>query len=253
MSLQILNIDDLVADQFPSFSDNDTVQNHPLAPQHSGGLGSFRCLVSGKSGSGKTNLVISLILSGHITWDHIYLYVKSPEQPKYQLLLKFINSLEKAFERQTGRAVNLCTIASSIEDMVTVDELPDRTNLVIFDDLLTVKHQELIEDYFVRGRHKRADVFYLTQSYHQTPIIIRKNCDYFAVFKPSSNREFNILKADFDMTDNKEEFKKMFTQATTGSNSFLFVDRRTELEILQYRKGFDQYWDRTEQKFIPID
>lgn len=67
---------------------------------------------------------------------------------------------------------------------MTVDDLDlSVRNLMVFDDCVTEKKQESIEEFFVRGRKKNAFVIYITQSYYSTPTDIRKNCNYFAFFE----------------------------------------------------------------------
>ena len=52
----------------------------------------YRILISGGSGSGKTNVLLNLIKHEQPDIDKIYLYVKDPFESKYQLL---INGREK--------------------------------------------------------------------------------------------------------------------------------------------------------------
>ena len=253
MNAEILDIDEIVESQYGS---NKAVRpNHILAPQHDNKVGSFRMLISGKSGSGKTNLVVSMILQGQITFDHIYLYTKSLEQLKYRLLLSFIKSLEVDYKSTHKKEISFCTTGTRIEDIIPIDQIPTgRINLCIFDDLITERHQEVIESYFVRGRHRGVDAIYISQAYHSVPILIRKNCDYFCVYQPSSKGEFDILKKEHrPVGDDADEFAKIFKQATSGKNSFLFIDKRTDIELLQYRKNLNHYWDKDTQKFEAIE
>ena len=56
--------------------------NWPYIPDHP-----YRILVIGGSGSGKTNLLLNLIIHQWPDIDKIYLYAKDPFQSKYQLLI----------------------------------------------------------------------------------------------------------------------------------------------------------------------
>ena len=57
--------------------------NLPYISDHS-----YRTLIVGRSGSGKTNLLLNLIKHKRRDVDKIYLYIKDPLKSKYQLLIK---------------------------------------------------------------------------------------------------------------------------------------------------------------------
>ena len=50
---------------------------------------SYRILIIGGSGSGKTNVLLNLIKHQQPDNDKIYLYIKHPFEPKYQLLINW--------------------------------------------------------------------------------------------------------------------------------------------------------------------
>ena len=51
----------------------------------------FRMLICGNSGSGKTNLLYHMLFEPLLYYDEIYLYAKNLEQEKYQNLMKEMN------------------------------------------------------------------------------------------------------------------------------------------------------------------
>ena len=55
----------------------------PYIPDHP-----YRILITGGSGSGKTNVLLNLIKYERPDIDKIYLYLKDPFESKYQLLIK---------------------------------------------------------------------------------------------------------------------------------------------------------------------
>ena len=61
--------------------------NQAYIPDHS-----YRILIIGGSGSGKTNMLLNVIKNQRMDIDKIYLYVKDPFESKYQL---FLNGREK--------------------------------------------------------------------------------------------------------------------------------------------------------------
>ena len=59
---------------------------------------SFRMLICGNSGSGKTNLLYHMLIAPLLYYDEIHLYAKNLEQEKYQNLMNKMNEIS----RETG-------------------------------------------------------------------------------------------------------------------------------------------------------
>ena len=51
----------------------------------------FRMLICGNSGSGKTNFLYHMLIEPLLYYDKIFLYAKNLEQDKYQNLMKEMN------------------------------------------------------------------------------------------------------------------------------------------------------------------
>ena len=51
----------------------------------------FRMLICGNSGSGKTNLLYHMLIKPLLHYDEIYLYAKNLDQEKYQNLMNKMN------------------------------------------------------------------------------------------------------------------------------------------------------------------
>lgn len=243
--MSILDLDCLVKNTDPSSC--VSADNHPLFPQFKPEQ-PFRWIITGMSGCGKTTLIVSALLSGQIKFEHIYLYTPSVAQGKYKLLCKFINSLEK----QMGQ--ELMTVATSIDEIVDLEDIPaDRVNICIFDDLVTEKDQKIIEEYFIRGRHRNVCSVYLTQSYFDVPKVVRKQANYFSVFKTSSITEFNSLASAHSLNRDLKLFKKMFQNATRKKNDFLFLDLFTDEYLLQVRRNYNGIWSDQSEEFVDVE
>lgn len=227
--------------------------NPKYAPQFDDRLGSFRMLVTGKAGTGKTNLVVSAILKRQIKFEHLFLYARDPSQSKYQLLMMFVAELEDAWERQHGERKQFATVITDPKKFIPIDEIDrDTINLAIFDDMLSEKDHKLIVDYFIRGRHRNMNCIYLTQDYYETLPTIRKNCQYFAMFGVSSKNELIAFAKDHSLEYDFKEFKQIFQSATRQSPNFLLIDRRTKVDMLQIRKNWDQVLNER-LEFEPIE
>ena len=179
--------------------------NHPLPPQ------CIRDLIIGKSGCGKTTLLINLIQRpGWLDYNNINLFGKCLFQPEYHILKKtFEEKLPKdviirLFENQNeikdlgissiliveemakeirDKSDVVCNFKQSAEDVPDHREISlEKNNLMVFDDLL-LKKQNTCESCYVRGRHSNVDCFYLAQNYFKLPRqTIRENANFICLF-----------------------------------------------------------------------
>ena len=82
--LSVCNIDSLTVDDVNS----EKSKHGSLLPN------TVRCIVSGPSNCGKTNVVINLIIHENgLRFNNVYVYSKSLNQPKYQLLERAIRNV----------------------------------------------------------------------------------------------------------------------------------------------------------------
>ena len=174
----------------------------------------FRMLICGNSGSGKTNLLYHMLIEPLLYYDKIYLYAKTLEQEKYQNLMKEMN---EASNEEVG--YNIMEVSN--DAIIPISHLPygDNQKIIIFDDYGCEKNQRQIVDYFIQGRHKNCSVIYLSQSFYKTPRDIRLNCSHYCIYEFPSSRERNMISSELGVE--KEQFKK----ATKKPFSFLYVDK----------------------------
>ena len=175
----------------------------------------FRMLICGNSGSGKTNLLYHMLIEPLFYYDEIHLYAKNLEQEKYQYLM---NEMEKLSRRSS---YDYDTMTVSNDKIIPINNLDyeDNQKIIIFDDYVCEKNQREIDDYFINGRHKNCSVIYLSQSFYKTPRDIRLNCSHDCIYEFPSARERNMISSELGV--DKEKFKK----ATKEPYSFLYVDK----------------------------
>ena len=172
----------------------------------------FRMLICGGSGSGKTNLLYHMLMKPLVFYDQIHLYAKNLEQEKYQNMMEVFNEISKT----VGYNVLIC----NNNEIVPVENLENEAQkIVIFDDFVCEKNQKPLIDYFIRGRHKNCSVIYLSQSFYGTPKDIRLNCSHFCIYEFPSCNERNLISRELGV--NKEDYIK----ATKKPYSFLYVDK----------------------------
>ena len=122
----------------------------------------FRMLICGKSGCGKTNTVLNMLIQPFIYYDKIYLYSKNLEQEKYIDLSEILERMAEVNKISIDEIFH-----SSKEEIIPINEMEDRNQkVVIFDDYVCEKNQNDIINYFMQGRYKNCCVIYLSQIYY---------------------------------------------------------------------------------------
>ena len=172
----------------------------------------FRMLICGNSGSGKTNLLYHMLIKPLLYYDEIYLYARNLEQDKYKRLMQKM--------RELSHKLGYDILHVSNDEIAPVKEMDyeDNQKLVIFDDYVCNKNQRQIIDYFIQGRHKNCSVIYLSQLFYKTPKDIRLNCSHYCLYEFPSSRESSRISSELGV--DKETYKT----ATRNPFTFLYVD-----------------------------
>ena len=172
----------------------------------------FRMLICGGSGSGKTNLLYHMLMKPLLYFDRIYLCAKNLEQDKYQNMINEFNEISKL----VGYDVLVC----SNNEIQPINELENELQkIVVFDDFVCEKNQKPLIEYFIKGRHKKCSVIYLSQSFYGTPKDIRLNCSHFCIYEFPSSNERNLISRELGVD------KEQYINATRLPYSFLYVDK----------------------------
>ena len=245
--------------------DNIKRNNSKLLPK------SIRGIIVGKSGCGKTTLLLNLLLKpGWLDYNNLQVFGLSLFQPAYKIIK---NSLEKKLPKEV--ILELFNIKSKIkqlnvsiecvieeiskklvntEDMEcqffeTADDIPDpaeidmnKNNLMIFDDLQETNQNKCERDYS-RGRHSNVDCFYLAQNYFNLPRrTIRENTNFICLFPQDSKSVVHIY-LDHVSSDMKlEEFRKFCEYCWSQPNGFAVIDLSSKKNHGKYRSGFDNFY-----------
>lgn len=189
-----------------------------------------RYLISGSSGSGKTSLLLSMLMNKRIRpeYEKIVLICPSASEPKYQWLEKTMREYEEENDIEQGEAFEWYRDrVPSLDEL----ELPkDGNTVLVYDDLVSAPKQDTqnIVDAFIRGRHKRCMAVYLSQSFYRTPKVIRSNCTCF-LYTSLNGHDCSMIRRDFAPELKQEEFQGLLTKAfktdeNSGLRGFLVID-----------------------------
>lgn len=186
----------------------------------------FRLLAIGPSGSGKTTAVMTLITQ-FLYYDNIFFFYKDEMEDKYEWMKEFMKDLAEARER-VGKKV-FYYFGHDLEDIPPISTFTDLSlqTLMVFDDFLTETetNQKIIKDYFTMGRKRNISTIYITQSFYDTPKIIRKNVTDMIVLRVPE-AEVGQFHQSFGGRLSRGEFINRYKQATRDNYGFLYVNRR---------------------------
>lgn len=219
--LDIKNIDCLTPDIF----DNEVSKHGCLLPN------TMRCIISGPSNCGKTNVVFNLITKPNgLSFNNVYIFSKSLNQPKYLLLEKILNDVPD---------VSLHKFDASSEIMEPNNAEP--YSVFIFDDVSSENHDR-IRTYFSMGRHNHIDSIYIGQTYSKIPKqLIRDNVNVLIVFKQDEKNLKHIYNDHVGADMSFEKFRDVCGKAWKEKYGFLVIDKERSMTNGRYRIGFDKF------------
>jgi hypothetical protein len=239
------------------------LDNHFLLPR------SMRGLLVGKSGSGKTNLLMFLLLKpGVLDYNNLIVRGRSLHQKEYVVLRAALTKgLDKSqigvlfqsqheIEQQGGienalmhyhgecpRTIQF-SFDSDIENIPDPSRIdPRRHNLLILDDVMLQK-QGTAEAFFTRGRHNNIQVLYITQSYFRLPRqTIRENSNIFFLFQQDNKNLVHIYQdlAAMDGID-FQAFQRFCNNVWATKYAFVTIDLTRTKNLGKYRRNLQDFW-----------
>lgn len=195
------------------------------------GAGCKRGLIVGRSGCGKTNVMISLLEHPNgLRFENVYLYSKSLYQPKYVYLRELLKPI-----------VGLEFFEYDADTDIVPPKEAKANSVIIFDDVVC-DSQSVIRDYYCFGRHKNIDCFYLCQTYSAIPKqLVRDNANLLVVFKQDNTNLKHIYDDHVNVDMSIDQFKQICSYCWIDDYGFLVIDKDSDLYRGRYRKGFDCY------------
>src|SRR5215469_15008859 len=145
----------------------------------------FRMVVVGSSDSGKTTMIMNLLMGNkkakedgnrYILCNDIVLIGRYLDEPKWKIVENFYNKLSET-EDVSFKKMH----ASECPD--TEEFNSKRSTIVIFEDLMNLSKniQERISDYFSSGKHNNISPIYVSQRFFAVPKTIRDNATYISL------------------------------------------------------------------------
>ena len=212
---------------FDEYTNENTIKHNPNWPyitDHS-----YRKLIVGGSGSGKTNALLNLIQNQPYI-DKIYFYTKDPYEATYQFL---INKRERVdINRLNDPKVFIEYFNDMHKVYKNIDNYnPDKENkiLIVFDDMIAdmIKNKVLnsiVTELFIRGRKLNISLVFVTQSYFKVPKDVRNNSTHFFSMKIPNKRELQQIAINHSSDINTGDFIEIYRKCTDKPYLFLVID-----------------------------
>lgn len=209
-------------------------------------------ILSGRSGSGKTNLLINLLdPDSNLLYGNYYHYILvfSPTASNLDDLYESLKIPPENF-KATYNKNDLQEIIDTRKAMINelgLEEVGKKHRmLIIMDDIIAsrsfLQSEEALQ-MFVLLRHYYISVIVNTQSMTKIPRALRVNSNALFIFLSNLN-EKEILKDELtppNMT--KKEFAKVIDYATNEPYSFIYINNKEMDQNKRFRKNLDEIID----------
>jgi hypothetical protein len=206
-------------------------------------LEQFGGLVVGRTGSGKTNVMLHMLtderlLGGAFKKENIFLYSALKPDPSISKNLQIPkkNIITKWDEPEVK------THLDKLEKQTKKDFKSAPYTLLIFDDILSKKKflkSPTMSNLATCHRHWKCCYFILTQYYKGISPVVRTNCSYLIFFASSEIENEKLYQEQCPSGCNKKKFMKLVNYATSEPYEFLSMNTRAESKK-KMRKGFNE-------------
>lgn len=205
-------------------------------------------IISGRAGSGKTNLLATLLCKPDFFGDR-------GNGNFFDLVFLFTNSIDDLLmihckKLLPKKRIFVHPTPSDFQKIIDIQEKVIEANgfkkapklLFILDDVINdtkMLSSKVIKSLFFQQRHLKTSIFILTQDFASVPLKFRKNA-HFVIFFKGTKREHERLAEDFgDNKLNKNEMLDLIDFATKEPFNFLFINNKIPDRSLKFRKNFD--------------
>jgi hypothetical protein len=204
---------------------------------------SFRMMIVGPSGVGKSNVFVNMLIRGYMeVFSHILVFCPTFENDATLRKLttvssttgeSFLNSediyLDAASEDIAAIVKEqLALIDSEFEEQRQKDPgVPLPKTLMVFDDLTNeIKDATFMKNLFTKGRKHEISVIIITNKYREYAPQIRNNCTHFVFFKPATVTEEKAIMQDISGIHSPATIKNAFDVVfQQKDHPFIYIDK----------------------------
>lgn len=217
-----------------------TIDNPSFDRTHIG-YGS-RIIIVGTTNAGKTNALLNFIAESPDSFKGIIIVNRGQKEPLYEML-----------EDELGKTGSV--------DFFTIQNLPlpeeinasmeDPINdhyLVVFDDLVAdmkgdKKVAKKVENFCIYGRKANLTMVVLTQSWYDTPGLIRKQVSHCLLMNVANKGDFGRIANDFgNLGASKNQIRDMYRYCMKTPLNWLKLDLKTRFDNEKFSSGWTDFF-----------
>ena len=203
-------------------TENNKEQNEkwPFIPNHP-----YRIIITGGSGSGKTNAFINLI-NEQIDIGKIYLRARDLSKPKYEYLIK---KRKDAGIKHVNNPNAFIEYSNTMNDVYhninNYNLIRKRKTIIVLDDMIAdimtnKRFQAIIRELFIRCRKLNISFAFVTQSYFSVPKDVRLNSAHYLIMKINNKRELQNIAINHSADIDYGDFIKIYRECTKEPYNF---------------------------------
>ena len=189
----------------------------------------YKILITGGSGSGKTNALLNLISQQNDT-DKIYLYAKDLGETKYEFLIKKCEDAGiKHLDDSNAFTERSNTMDEGYENIDDYNPTRKRKILIVFDDMIAdimsnEKFQAIIKELFIKCRKLNISLVFIIQSYLPVPEDVRLNSTHYLIMKTNNRKELQNIVSTHSTDIDHKDCMKIYRECTKEPYFFMTID-----------------------------
>lgn len=206
-------------------------------------------MISGRSGSGKTMLLMNLLLNEQLYGKYFhYTIVFSPTAGSYDDTYKALKIPPENFLKDftQDELEKLIQVRKDLIDKKGIEWVGKNSRVcIILDDIIA--NRSFLESpvalkLFALLRHYLCSIFVLVQSYTKLPRALRLNCNSVYVFPCSQSEVERLIDEVTPSGIKKRDFEKVIDYCTDDQYSFLSINNHAK-KGNRIRKNLDEVID----------
>jgi len=209
---------------------------------------------SGRSGSGKTNLLLNLLTKKQFLKDYFhYIFVFSPTAGVYDDTYKVLDLPDENFieDFDSETFEKIIEKRKELIEQKGIKWVANNSRVcIILDDVIANRdflQSQTALRLFALLRHYLCSIFIMIQSYTKLPRALRLNCNSTYIF-PSSQSEVEVLKDEVCPAGlTKRQFEQVIDYATSDPYNFLSINNHAPVKE-RFRRNLDEVIDLEKYK-----